>query len=738
MEYTVLGTRGSVPVSGSRFVTFGGATNSILLRMSGETIVLDSGSGLVRLAAALRENEKHVNLLISHPHADHLIGFGMGVVHFGPEYSFDIYGKTRQDKDIKAQISCLFQPPLWPISPDEYNTNFKFHELESQFMLGNVKVTCLEGNHGGGCTLFKLQGDSTVVYATDCTLDKDFAPKLIEFAKDADLMFIDGQFSDEEWKTKSGFGHNTWNMAAAAGLKAGVKKTVIVHHDPSHDDNTLLAGEKEAQAINPNLEFAREELNGMTESQQLTRVLDMCIALSAERDREKLLSTILDSAMDFTMCDAGTLYLLEDDGLHFTRMVTKSQGIRQGGPGSPITLPPVPLNETYASACAVIHNKSFNFEDIRSCTEFDFSGSLRYDEMTGYRTQSMLMAPLTKDNGDVIGVMQLINAKDTDGKTIPFNKDIENIISAMASQAAISITNMKYSARIARLLDSLVGTLSTAIDERTPYNANHTRNMVKYAERFLDWLEKTDNPWTFDVNRRRTFLLSVWLHDVGKLVVPLEVMDKASRLGPNLEKIESRLREQELLAKIDFLEKKTTEEEYNAKLASLADIKDTINAANNAGFLQDDLFAKVEALKDTGLLTEEEQTQLEVRKGTLTAAERGVMESHVVVTKKILSNVDFPKMYKQVPDWASAHHELLNGKGYPDHKPAEEIPNEVRLLTILDVFDALTAIDRPYKPGMPVEKALSILHIMAEKEGSLDPEILKLFEESKAWEVSAQ
>jgi len=737
MEYIVLGTRGSVPVSGNRYVDFGGATSSILLRMAGEIIVLDAGSGIAKLHNVLTEQEKHhINLLISHPHVDHLVGFGMGVVPFSSEDCFEVYGKTRMGKDIKAQLEDMYKAPLWPVSPDNLPPKFNYHELEDEFYIGKVKVTTMEGVHPGGVSIFRLEADKTVVYATDCTLTESFAPQLVEFAKDADILFIDGQFSDEEWAARGGFGHNTWNMAAKAGLDAGVKKTVIIHHDPSHEDEILHEGEQEAKQINPNLEFAREKHYRLSKAQQLSRVLEMSTALSTERDREKLLSNILDSAMEFSRCDAGTLYLLEDDGLHFCRMVTKSQNIRQGGHAAPISLPPVPLKEIYASGWAAINNKSLNIEDIRSNEdEFDFSGSIRYDEMTGYRTKSLLMVPLTNDKGAVIGVMQLINAQDDAGNTVPFNKDVEAIISAVASQAAISITNMKYADQIAKLLDSLVAALSTAIDERTPYNANHTRNMVKYASAFLDWLDKTENPWAFNSNKRRTFILSVWLHDVGKLVVPLEVMDKATRLGPNLEKIQSRLHEQELLAKIDFLEKKITEAEYNEKLAKLASARQTVELANSAGFLQDELFAQVAALKETGWITEEEQTQLEVRKGTLTAAERGIMESHVSVTAKILSNVAFPKLYAQVPDWASAHHELLNGKGYPDHKPAEEIPKEVRLLTILDVFDALTALDRPYKPGMPVEKALSILHIMAEKEGSLDPEILKLFEESKAWEV---
>ncbi len=169
-----------------------------------------------------------------------------------------------------------------------------------------------------------------------------------------------------------------------------------------------------------------------------------------------------------------------------------------------------------------------------------------------------------------------------------------------------------------------------------------------------------------------------------------------------------------------------------------------IERVNKAGFLPDEELAAVKELaartytdKDGETrpwLTEEEAACLSIRKGTLTDAERDIMQGHVTVTERILSHVIFPKTYAQVPRWASEHHELLNGKGYPRHLTAAEIAPEVRLLTILDVFDALTARDRPYKPPMPTERALSILHSMVE-EGGIDPDILALFEESKAWEV---
>jgi len=227
-------------------------------------------------------------------------------------------------------------------------------------------------------------------------------------------------------------------------------------------------------------------------------------------------------------------------------------------------------------------------------------------------------------------------------------------------------------------------------------------------------------------------------------VVPLEVMDKDSRLGPALERVENRFETMLLLDRIARLEGRLTEEECRAAAEEKHAALDLIRRVNRAGFLLDDTLAQIRELGrrtyvDAGggeqpWLTPEELTQLSVRKGTLTAEERSIMESHVVMTSNILETVAFPKEYAAVPLWAGAHHELLNGKGYPRHLSGGEIPREVRLLTILDVFDALTAKDRPYKPGMPVEKALSILHSMAE-EGSVDKEVLELFEQSKAWEV---
>lgn len=476
----------------------------------------------------------------------------------------------------------------------------------------------------------------------------------------------------------------------------------------------------------------------------MQRFLSTCLALTAERDREALLSAILDSAMDCARCDAGTLYLLDEGGLRFCRMVTRSQNVRQGGHDAPISLPPVPLEPQYVCAWVALNNKAINVPDVHEDETFDFTGSLRYDAMTGYNTQSMLVVPMTDDRGSLIGVMQLINAlSEETGETIPFAPEVELLVSALASLSAISVTNMQYAAQITALLDSLVGALSTAIDERSHYNANHTRNMVRVGSNFLDWLEKTENPWKFDDTRRHAFLMSVWLHDVGKLVVPLEVMDKNSRLGPALGTIRQRFRLIALLDRVAQLEGKLDDDTFARRASEREDTLTFLERVNRAGFLPDEDFTRVEELAkqtyidengaEQPLLTPVERDCLLIRKGTLTDAERSVMQSHVVVTGRVLGQVVFPKDYAQVPKWAAAHHELLNGKGYPNHISGDEIPREVRLLTILDVFEALTAKDRPYKTPMSVDRALGILHSMVD-EGAVDGGLLALFEQSKAWE----
>lgn len=319
--------------------------------------------------------------------------------------------------------------------------------------------------------------------------------------------------------------------------------------------------------------------------------------------------------------------------------------------------------------------------------------------------------------------------------------ELENLSNTMADMERELIA---HEDQIEALLDSLVKALSTAIDDRSHYTGKHTHNMVIMAERFLDWMEIQGNPWHYDEIHRRVFIMSVGLHDIGKLTVPLEIMDKSTRLGPELNPILERFSRMRLLNQIEMLAGRATQAEYNQKKAEADRILAFILRINKVGFLSDVDLAQVNRLaactfvdedgREHRLLTDEEITMLSIRKGTLTPAERTLMQGHVTSTWNILKQVDFPDQYANIPRWAAAHHELLQGKGYPNGISGDSIPREVRLLTILDIFEALTAKDRPYKSPFTIEKAWSILEDMV-KDGSLDGKLVSMFRESRAWEI---
>lgn len=476
----------------------------------------------------------------------------------------------------------------------------------------------------------------------------------------------------------------------------------------------------------------------------LERLLDISISLSSEKDRDRLLERILDAAMDIAHCDAGTLYILSDQALQFRYMVTKSRGIRKGGRHGAIDLPPVPLGPDNACAHAALSRELINVADSYLDDRFDFSGPQRYDALTGYRTRSILVVPMEDDTGAVIGVLQLINALDDSGASIPFCPQLEPVIRALGSQAAICLTNMNYAAAIVEMMDSFIRGMSTAIDARSPYNANHTRNMVGYGERFLAWAAQDHPEWVMEPLQQREFLLSVWLHDVGKLTTPLEVMNKSTRLGMLTKPVEMRLRLISLLDRSELTTGVIDQVEYEFRRARMASVKALIEQVNGGRPLDGELTQQVAQLAqltyrdedgDTApWFTPEELECLSIPRGTLTARERGLMEEHVVMTARILEQMKFPPEYARVLPWAGGHHEFINGSGYPSHLAGDQVPKQIRLLTILDVFEALTAVDRPYSPPRSPQVALDILDSMA-AEGKVDSEILALFRESRAWEV---
>ncbi len=330
----------------------------------------------------------------------------------------------------------------------------------------------------------------------------------------------------------------------------------------------------------------------------------------------------------------------------------------------------------------------------------------------------------------------------------PFEDEIVLAVEAVASQAAITVQNVRYIADIKNLFHSVVKVMSSAVDERTPYNGSHTRHMAQYGSRFLDFLnqrwEKTGEGLFFTPAHKEEVIMSIWFHDIGKLVTPLEVMNKMARLSPEqYTAITHRMEVIRLLGEIGRLSQALSAKELEDLIRETQEAQALVDAVNSVGFVTDERLEALDRLREKTYRTEdgeahpwlepEEYAMLSIRKGTLSDAEREIMEEHVVITDKLLSQIQFSEDLSHVREWAASHHELLNGSGYPRRLSGEQVPYEVRIITILDIFDALVADDRPYKPGMPIEKALDILTIMAKKEGKLDPQLTELFIESKCW-----
>ena len=252
----ILGARGSVPVSGRDFQRYGGVTTCVLVRLAGQTVVLDAGTGLLDIPP-LQEGERRIPLLLSHPHADHLLGLPMCPLLSRADLQMEIYAARRNGLDAEAQVRALMSPPLWPIGPEKLLSQPAFYDLPTHLELGDIAVDTMEGVHPGGVSLMRLTGGGRrVVFATDCTLTDGLLPALTEFARDCDLLLCDGQYSDAEWPARAGYGHSTWTAVARLGRDCGAKQVRVIHHDPSHTDALLDGAAEELHRIHPNCAFA--------------------------------------------------------------------------------------------------------------------------------------------------------------------------------------------------------------------------------------------------------------------------------------------------------------------------------------------------------------------------------------------------------------------------------------------------------------------------------------------------
>lgn len=489
------------------------------------------------------------------------------------------------------------------------------------------------------------------------------------------------------------------------------------------------------------------------------------IALSAEKDLNRLLEMILLHAKEITNADGGSLYLrTEDDRLKFAIMRTDSLDFALGGTtGREIPFPPLPMynqetgepNHRNIATHAALSGQSVNIPDAYEAEGFDFSGTRAFDEKTGYRSQSFLTIPMKNSVGEVNGVLQLLNARDRRTGTVePFSDAAQSMIESLASQAAVAVDNQMLLQGQKDLLDSFIKLIAAAIDAKSPYTGGHCARVPVLTEMLAEAAcEAEAGPFAdFDLDDDQKYELhtAAWLHDCGKVTTPEYVVDKATKLETIFDRIELVQTRFEVIkrdAEIEYLKAAQAPDadppalraEYEKAVRRYDEDCAFISQANIGGeFMDDDDIERVHAIaayqwrtpsgEMAPVLTENEVYNLTIRKGTLTPEEREVINHHIVMTIEMLEKLPFPKHLRNVPEFAGGHHERMDGKGYPRGLTREQMSVPARMMAIADVFEALTAADRPYKSAMKLSTAMDILGKM-KLENHIDPELFDLFVE---------
>ncbi len=500
------------------------------------------------------------------------------------------------------------------------------------------------------------------------------------------------------------------------------------------------------------------------------------IALSQEKDITKLLEAILVAAKEVTHADGGTLYrMTEERTLKFEIIRNDTLGIAMGGTtGVEIPFYPIhlfdkngePINSMVA-AYAVHNDRSVNIADAYAAEGFDFTGTQNFDRKTGYRSRSFLTVPMKNHEGLVIGVLQLINSKDSATReVVAFSDADQHLAESLASQAAIALTNRLLINHLESLFESFIGLINTAIDDKSPYTGGHCQRVpmltMMLAEAASDCQVGPLREFTMSERDRYELKIAGLLHDCGKVTTPVHVVDKATKLQTLFDRIalidtrfEVVKRDAEiavLRSRLNALEGKAVESanvELGSHMKQIDEDREFLRRANvGSEAMRDADVVRVQEIaaryrwRDTegklsDFLSDEELHNLTIRYGTLTPAERQIINHHIDVTIQMLEALPWPRHLRNVPEYAGGHHERMDGKGYPRGLSREQMSIQARCMGIADIFEALTAKDRPYKKGKTLTESLTILGRM-KLNGHVDPDLFDVFMWSKVYERYAR
>ena len=533
-------------------------------------------------------------------------------------------------------------------------------------------------------------------------------------------------------------------------------------------------------------EAARQRREAAERGHEVAELAGIGAKLMTERDPEKLLDDILTQARRLTQSDAGSLYLVETDRPVETEGTNGGDGTEQTGakrlrfrlahnftlPNVPLVQFTMPLDRTSLAGYTAVTGEPLVIDDayaLQSDVEYNINRS--FDERHGYRSKSMLVIPMKDHKEEIIGVLQLINRKrdpnarlatiaDVERQVVQYSKRTIELVTALAGQAAVSIENSRLYEQIERMFEGFVNAAVQAIEQRDPVTQGHSRRVATSTVSLAQVADQVGLA-RFSREQINEIKYAGLLHDFGKVGVREHVLTKAKKLYPGqLELIKQRhafvrrtLERDFWRARAEFLESHGVDgyEDFAARLdgkqreelEQLDHFLQVVLEANEPNLLPAESEADLAALghrtyvdldgQPQPLLTGDEVRYLTIRKGSLDEAERLQIESHVTHTMEFLKTIPWTTKLDRIPDIAYGHHELMNGKGYPRGISGDDIRIETRMMTISDIYDALTAQDRPYKKAVPPPKALDIMDRELVKSGQLDAKLFQLFVEAKVY-----
>lgn len=727
-------------------------------------IIIDAGNVL----NSLGNEAKDINhIFLTHSHADHITDLPFIIETFFEERKtpLTIYAL---EETIEVLKTYSFNNVIWPdftkiklLNSNENSLILKKIKLNEIISIGEYQIKPIEANHiAGSCGFVITKNHQSFIISGDTYLNPIIWEE-INNNKTIKCLIIECSFPDKFDELAKVSKHLTPNLIAKE-LKNLKRKDISIffYHLKPNYEKELLKDIKKHKLLNYKGKILKEGdvihidtgniENTLLSESKFEEIMKINLAFSSEHNKEKLLKNILNLTRKLTNADAGTLYIKSKDEktLQFKVVQNDSLNIFMGGTKEklnwndlPIFLEDGSLNNKMVAVVCANEKRIINISDVYKTTKYKFEGTKQFDKKTSYRSKSMLVIPLINHENEVIGVLQLIN-KIKNQEIVSFDKFDEKIIISLASQAAMALTNMYLINSLEDFINAFVATIAKAIDAKSPYTKDHIAKVEKIALLLAKAINDDETIYKdvkYTQNDYKQIALAAWMHDIGKISMPEHVIDKATKLEKIFDRIHLVEQRFELIKKdkeIEYLKQFISKDEFENNIKQLNENIEFIKKTNLGGeFVLDEDIEKLENIsKQTyvkngesfPLLTQDELYNLSIKKGTLTKEEIDIIKNHAQLSLDMISELPFPKKYKDVLNIACNHHEKLNGLGYPRGLSDSQISLEDRIMILADIFEALTASSRPYKEAMKLSTVENILTTMT-KRGELDKNLVDFF-----------